>query len=42
VAAGAGSETSGTFRRFGGYPGDAGEFVVQRFGFGYPPLMQRR
>jgi len=27
----------------GGYPGDAGEFVVQRLSvFGYPPLMQRR
>ena len=42
MAAGTGGETSGTFRRFGGHPGDAGEFVVQRFGFGHPPLMQRR
>ncbi len=29
VPAGAGRETSGTFHRLGGHPGDAGEFVVE-------------
>ena len=29
VAAGAARETSSTFHRFGGYPGNAGEFVVK-------------
>ena len=29
VAAGAARETSGTFHRFGGHSGNAGEFVVK-------------
>ena len=39
VAAGAARETASTFHRFGGHPGDAGEFEIERIGFGCPPLV---
>lgn len=41
MAPGARGEPSGTFHGLGGDAGNAGEFEVERGGFGQPPLVQR-